>query len=373
MSRWFEGSSRSITSGLCKSSLASIIRDCWPPENSRRLAVEVRLGEAEAHQDFLDPVVDRIGVLVLDQLVERVVSARGPLAVVVVLRLGHLLRGLLQLVLEVHHRGQPRLDDVDHRLVGREIGLLPEQADPDAGPDEQVAVIGLIAAGQDPHQRGLAGAVGADQPDPLARADLERQVHEDRIAAILPAQPLCRDEDHEFARFLRINSTGDSSRCRDGRAGCAGRLLLGSGTRSAMDGFSADPVRHSRTYLRHSTGIYLRVTFSRRSSPGDRSDSNGESNPSRGSRAGFRRSPGGMSSFVFAQGPFLAEQVVIVPGEPVGFVADVLQEPQGERASAQHDRVGPAGHEDLFLLLGEGDDGRRGDLERVESGQGGRS
>ena len=123
-------------------------------------------------------------------LVERVVAARGPLAVVVVLGLGHLLRGLLQLVLEVDQGGQARLDDVDHRLPGGEVGLLPEQADPDAGPDVEVAVIGLIVAGQELHQRRLAGAVGADQADPLAGADLERQVHEDRIAAVLPAKAI---------------------------------------------------------------------------------------------------------------------------------------------------------------------------------------
>ena len=57
-------------------------------------------------------------------------------------------------------------------------------------------------------------------------------------------------------------------------------------------------------------------------------------------------------------------------GEAVGLVADVLQQPQGERAAGEHDRVGPAGQVDLFLLLGQGDDGRRDDLERVEGGQG---
>ncbi len=52
---------------------------------------------------------------------------------------------------------------------------------------------------------------------------------------------------------------------------------------------------------------------------------------------------------------------MIMLGEPVGLVADVLQQPQGERSAAQHDRVGPAGQIDLLLLLGQGDDGRRDD------------
>ena len=76
---------------------------------------------------------------------ELVIAARGPLAVGLVFGLGHLLRGLLELVLELDQRGQPRLDDFDQRLAGLEVGLLAQQADPDARPDEEVAVIGLIA------------------------------------------------------------------------------------------------------------------------------------------------------------------------------------------------------------------------------------
>ena len=77
------------------------------------------------------------------------------------------------------------------------------------------------------------------------------------------------------------------------------------------------------------------------------------------------------SDFVFAQRAFLAEHMVVMLSEAVGLVADVLQEPQGERPAAEHDRLGPSLHEDLFLALGQGDDGRRDDLERVEGGQGG--
>ena len=51
--------------------------------------------------------------------------------------------------------------------------LLAQQADPDSGPHEQAAVVGLIEPSQDLDQGGLAGAVGPDQPDPLAGADLE--------------------------------------------------------------------------------------------------------------------------------------------------------------------------------------------------------
>ena len=81
-------------------------------------------------------------------------------------------------------------------FVRLEVDLLAQQADADAGPNEKLAVIGLIETGKDLDQRGLAGAVGADQADPLAGADFEFQVAEYRIAGELPAQSLSGNEDH---------------------------------------------------------------------------------------------------------------------------------------------------------------------------------
>jgi hypothetical protein len=51
--------------------------------------------------------------------------------------------------------------------------------------------------------------------------------------------------------------------------------------------------------------------------------------------------------------PLSSEHVVVVLGEAVGFVADVLQEAKGGGVAAEFDRLGVAGAEDLFLLLGE--------------------
>ena len=65
------------------------------------------------------------------------------------------------------------------------------------GPDVEAAVVGLVVPGEDAHQRRLARAVGPDQADPLAGADLELQAVEDRVARELPAQVIGGDEDHE--------------------------------------------------------------------------------------------------------------------------------------------------------------------------------
>ena len=69
--------------------------------------MKLRLGEAEARQHLLDAVIDRVSILVLELTVELVVTPLGPLAVRRVFRLGHLLRGLLELVLQLDQRGEP--------------------------------------------------------------------------------------------------------------------------------------------------------------------------------------------------------------------------------------------------------------------------
>ena len=93
-----------------------------------------------------------------------------------------------------------------HRFARREFGLLPEQADPDARPDEEVAVIGPVVAGQELHQRRLAGAVGPDQPDPLAGEDLERQLGEYGIADELPAEPCAEMRIMEVGSFSGLRA-----------------------------------------------------------------------------------------------------------------------------------------------------------------------
>ena len=169
----------------------------------RRVAVELGLGEAEAREDFFDPVIDRIGVLVLDlsswsSSYRRPARSRSSSSSASAISWAASSSSCWRSSSDA----RPDLTTSISVWPGGKSGLLPQQADPDPGPDEQVAVIGLIAAGQDLHERGLAGAVGPDQSDPLAGADLERQVHEDRIAAVLPAKPLCGDEDHECTRIL---------------------------------------------------------------------------------------------------------------------------------------------------------------------------
>src|SRR3954463_15147879 len=57
------------------------------------------------------------------------------------------------------------------------------------------------------------------------------------------------------------------------------------------------------------------------------------------------------TSTLVAEGPLRAEHVVVMLGEPVGLVANVLEQAEGERTAAEDDGVGAAGHVDLFFAL----------------------
>ena len=104
------------------------------------------------------------------------------------------------------HEGEVLEDGVDPERAsvrhGLELHLLAE--------DEDLAGVGLVKAGQDLDQRRLAGAVVADQPEHLARSEVERDVlerchHTEALADVLDAdrvgQPsLVRDRGAE-SRF----------------------------------------------------------------------------------------------------------------------------------------------------------------------------
>src|SRR5205823_1024031 len=66
---------------------------------------------------------------------------------------------------------------------GKDI-VLWDIAEADVAAQRTAAGIWALQAGQQPQQRGLAGAVGADQADALAGAKVQRQVGEQRPMAV---------------------------------------------------------------------------------------------------------------------------------------------------------------------------------------------
>src|SRR5690606_5849437 len=69
--------------------------------------------------------------------------------------------------------------------------------------DENRAARGLEHTIDRAQQGGLAAAIGADQPDELARLDAQADVLNDRHAIDGPAYVLCRNEAHALPTPLR--------------------------------------------------------------------------------------------------------------------------------------------------------------------------
>ena len=80
--------------------------------------------------------------------------------------------------------GDALADRVEHRGAGREQRLLRHVADAQALRLLQQAVVELLEPGDDLEQRRLAGAVAADQADPLARFERQRGAVEQGDVAV---------------------------------------------------------------------------------------------------------------------------------------------------------------------------------------------
>ena len=125
------GSSSSRTTGRASSPIAMLIR-CWLPPERRIDLVVAALGERRQLEHLLD----------------------ARLRVLVPLEAGEEAQVLL-------HRQAP----VERRLLGHPADLAARQVD--------LAVVGTDDAGEDREQRRLAGAVGADHGQQLARPGAE--------------------------------------------------------------------------------------------------------------------------------------------------------------------------------------------------------
>ena len=116
----------------------------------------------------------------LQQFVEAVVAGGQSFALRFIRRLGQRLGRADHVVVggEQFVEGGFRLGE--ESTAGSEVRLLAQQGDARAGVEAHLAVVGLVEAGQQAHQRGLADAVGADQADALAGVQLEADVLEQR-------------------------------------------------------------------------------------------------------------------------------------------------------------------------------------------------
>src|SRR5207247_3103803 len=85
-----------------------------------------------------------------------------------------------------------------HGALAARGGLLGEVADGGGARAAHAPRVGLVEAGQDATERRLAGAVRADEPDPLPVRDAPREVAEED----LPAKRLGDRLDGDQARLI---------------------------------------------------------------------------------------------------------------------------------------------------------------------------
>ena len=77
---------------------------------------------------------------------------------------------------------------VEHRSTRHLLDVLPEVADGDLLRHRHVALVRRLFADDHPEERGLAGAVRADEPDLLTGVELERGIDEQDLPAVLLAR-----------------------------------------------------------------------------------------------------------------------------------------------------------------------------------------
>ena len=90
----------------------------------------------------------------------------------------------------------PFRDNVEYRPVCRQGNVLLQARDPDPGLAPHGPCVGRNLAADDLQQRRLAGAVPADDGDPFARVDLQRDCIEQRQMPERDRDPVQRDQRH---------------------------------------------------------------------------------------------------------------------------------------------------------------------------------
>ena len=128
-------------------------------------------------------MIDVVGVLAVEFVLEVIVAGGQTLLLGRIGGFGDVGRHLQGLLLEGHQVGQGAAGLVVQGAVGVEARLLFQVAEMGRRMDLARAGVGLVLAGQDPQQRGLAAAVGSDQADAVARPHLERNAIEHRFGA----------------------------------------------------------------------------------------------------------------------------------------------------------------------------------------------
>ena len=163
------------------------------------VAVDALVVEAEAVQDLARLRLEGVAAEMVVGLLHFAEAGQDPVQIAGLGRVRQVVLQLLELVVQVADAAAAGNRLVEHRPARHLLDVLAEVADRQPLRHRHVALVGGLLADDHPEQRGLAGAVGADEPDLFTGVELEAGVDEEDLAAVLLAD--ARERDHDVYRM----------------------------------------------------------------------------------------------------------------------------------------------------------------------------
>ena len=141
--------------------------------------------EPDTAEDALHLGVQRVAVRVLVVVLQLGVFVQQPLMLGLAFRrVREIVLDGAHLPLDAQHLGECGLDEIEQRHPRLGVEVLSDMADGHAVRADDLPVIGLFLLQEQAEDRGLAGAVAADEPDVLAGVVLPRDALEDVMRAV---------------------------------------------------------------------------------------------------------------------------------------------------------------------------------------------
>ncbi len=159
--------------------------------------------EAQAREHFACPALQRVAVQFLEARLHLAVARDDVIHLIHPVRVAH---GGFQLFQFTGHRadGTGAVHHFGHGAAARHFtDVLAEVTDGDAAIDRHLTFVGLLLTRDHPEQRGLAGAVGADETDLLALLERRGGLDEEDLVADLFADVVETNHVHASLKEFR--------------------------------------------------------------------------------------------------------------------------------------------------------------------------
>ena len=191
-------------------------RDAHLPAARERadVAVDAIVIEPQAVQHFAGLRLEGVAAEVLVLLLHLAEPREDAVHVARLRRVGHGVLQGLEFVVKRAHAPAAGNRLVEHRAPRHVFDVLAEVADGDLLRDADLALVGLLVAGDHPEQRRLARPVRADQAHLLAGIELERGVDEQQLPAVLLEDGAESNHAGRSSVSRRIQATSGLDRAR---------------------------------------------------------------------------------------------------------------------------------------------------------------